>query len=200
MYVLTHIIVLYVCVCMLMCGRLCLCLRACLRSYVTETVVQTILHCFRNVSFSPAYQSLICSKWECALHIRVPNSYSDLVIYLLGEKKNPGCVWGDCRIEKKLSSFICTTPCICEFESQYWLAFLFVFLSLLRISPKALCVRADNLGNRDQLFQIFTLPPLAYLLSPIPRYPLPLSHPNLTCTLAYMPHAYSYSHPHIQSM
>lgn len=46
---------------------------------------------------------------------------------------------------------------------------------------EALCVRADNLGNRDQLFQIFTLPPLIYLLS---QYPPPtlISHVHLhTC-------------------
>lgn len=47
-----------------------------------------------------------------------------------------GCVCGDCRVETKRSSFICTTPC----DSNVHLNHNIDLLSFLLIPPKAACV------------------------------------------------------------
>lgn len=70
------------CVNVCMCGRLCLCLSGFLRSYVTKTVPQTFI-CIEMCPFTCLSFTYLQQMRNCALHIGVSHSYSDLVIYLL---------------------------------------------------------------------------------------------------------------------
>lgn len=94
--------------------------------------------------------------------------------------ESPGCVWGDCHVEKKLSSFICTTPC--EFESQYWRAFCFV-----DDFAKG-CVSVLTVLGIDMSFLNFSQCPLAPVFLWIPPFALSfltlISHIHLhTCRM-----------------
>ena len=125
MYVLTHIIALYVC--MLTCG--CLCLSGSLRSCVMEREeAQTRLQRHTNVSFFTCLSLAYLQQMRnCALHIRVAR------FIFRSCRLFAGCVCGDCR----RSSFICTTAC----DSNVHLNHNIDLLSfLVMIPPKAACV------------------------------------------------------------
>lgn len=171
-------------VCMLICGRPCLCLSGCLRSYATDTVVET-LRCLLSL----AYHSLICSKWE-----------------------NVHCIL-ELPIHIQILSFICWKPRLCLRGLPCWKeAFLFhmhntvwIWITILTCFlfcwwlRQRLCVCADSLGNRYELFKFFTMS-FSTSVSVDPSLRPLFSYSNLTYTLAYMSHAYSYSNPHTQSM
>lgn len=173
-------------VCMLICGRPCLCLSGCLRSYATDTVVETLRW---KCLLSLAYRSLICSKWE-----------------------NVHCIL-ELPIHIQILSFICWKPRLCLRGLPCWKeAFLFhmhntvwIWITILTCFlfcwwlRQRLCVCADSLGNRYELFKFFTMS-FSTSVSVDPSLLPPFSYSNLTYTLAYMSHAYSYSHPHTQSM
>lgn len=81
------------------------------------------------------------------------------------------------------------------FESQFLLSF-----SLADDFTKGcVCTRRPSREERSASFsKIFKLSIVGHLSHS--RSLSARSPSNLTCTLSYMPHAYSYSHPHIQSM
>lgn len=175
-----------------MCGRLCLCLSASLRSYVTET--RRCRRHFIAIEMSPFTRlssSSICSKWEMRMCI----AYQSFLIHI---QILSFICWKAALCLRGLSCwsspfFICTTTCIREFESQYWLCFFSVFLVCVCVCVlTVLGIGISFLNFHIVLFSVCTV-------NNLPASPS-LSHSNLTCTLAYMPHAYSYSHPHIQSM
>lgn len=113
MYVLTHIIVVYVnvwapvslseCEPQVVCNR--------------DAAVQTPLHRYRNVSFHSLIVLFNLQQMRDENVHRVSefsDSYSDLVIHLLKSR-----VVSEGTVMLELTSFICTTTCIREFESQY---------------------------------------------------------------------------------
>lgn len=106
--------------------------------------------------------------------MRVCVTYSSLPIHIqILSFCFVGCVWGDRRVEKKLSLSLSCAQYMNLNHNIDLLSLFFFFFS----------------GNRDQLFKIFHI-----VLWLIYRH---WSRSNLTCTLAYMPHAYSYPHPHV---
>lgn len=172
MYALTHIICQYVFE--LMCGRWCPSARP--RSYVTETVAQTMPGTFKlSPSTSLSVSNLQQTRTESAHCLQFIFRSCHLFV------ESSGCVGGDWKrrpfhMHSELPTWIWITILTCS---------LFIFV--VAISPRALCLRTDSLRNTDQHFQISTLPP--YLLpSTAPRHPF---HTNLMRTR--VPHAYLYT-------
>lgn len=108
---------------------------------------------------------------NCALHVRVSDSYSDLVICLL---KTQVVSEGTVKLKRSFPLSYAQHPAYVNLNNNIdYFLFCWWFHQRRR-------VYADNLGNRDQLFT-FSHCPLSYLLSPIP-FPTLISHVHLhTC-------------------
>lgn len=168
MYAVTHIIVLYVRV------------SGFLRSYVTKTVPQTFI-CVEMSPFTCSSFTYLQQMRNCALHIGVFHSYSDLVIYLL---KTQAVSEGTVMLKRSSPLSYARRPVNLNHNVD-WLSIFVVCFTKGVVSMCTLTLLRTEISFLNRL--------LGSALSPISLQTPLLCRSNLTYTLAYVPHAYSYS-------